>query len=185
MCFLGRQRVDSWYSANSRKSAYFSATGSSYQSTADSALGDGPDTLERPRMYGPASQIPGLLAPLPSTWKSMSGRFVMVHASYQSHMSEDSLFAPEARLNDGKIWLLVVRAGASRSQLLHFLLGLSTGAHAASKSEDGPVELIPVHAFRIEPDMSENGYLTVDGEHVEYGAIQAEIFPSLGRVLVP
>lgn len=136
-------------------------------------------------MYGPASQIPGLLAPLPSTWKCISGRFVMIHASYQSHMSEDSLFAPEARLNDGRIWLLVVRAGASRSQLLHFLLGLSTGAHASSEPEQSPVELIPVNAFRIEPDMNERGYITVDGEHVEYGTIQAEIFPNLGRVLVP
>lgn len=136
-------------------------------------------------MYGPASQIPGLLAPLPSTWKCICGRFVMIHASYQSHMSEDTLFAPEARLNDGRIWLLVVRAGASRSQLLHFLLGLSTGAHASAESEHSPVELIPVNAFRIEPDMNEKGYITVDGEHVEYGTIQAEIFPNLGRVMVP
>lgn len=176
--------MDSWYSANSRRSAYFSATGSSYQSTAESG-GEGTNTLGKPRMYGPASQIPGLMTPLSATWKCISGRFVMIHASYQSHMSEDSLFAPDAKLNDGTIWLLIVRAGASRSQLLHFLLGLSTGAHASCQSEQSPVELIPVNAFRIEPDMTEKGYITVDGEHVEYGPIQAEIFPNLGRVMVP
>ncbi|XP_072378105.1 sphingosine kinase 1-like [Diabrotica undecimpunctata] len=183
----GRPRVDSWYSANSRRSAYFSATGSSYQSTADSAgaVGASPNPAERPRMYGPASQIPAVLAPLPTKWECISGRFVMVHASYQSHLGEDCLFAPDATLNDGKIWLLIVRAGATRSQLLQFLLGLSTGAHATSKSFDGLVELIPVHAFRIEPDMTEEGYITVDGELVEYGPIQAEMFPSLCRVMVP
>ncbi|CAH1179632.1 unnamed protein product [Phaedon cochleariae] len=180
----GRQRVDSWYSANSRKSAYFSATGTTYASTADSGAGD-PAPGSKPRIYGPASQIPGLPAPLPPTWKCISGRFVMVHASYQSHLGEDCLFAPDARLNDEKIWLLIVHDGASRSQLLHFLLGLSTGAHATSKSQNGLVEFFPVNAFRIEPDMSESGYMTVDGELVTYGPIQAEVFPSLGRIMVP
>ncbi|XP_057652180.1 sphingosine kinase 2-like [Diorhabda carinulata] len=181
----GRGRVGSWYSANSRRSEYFSATGSSYQSTTDSMDATSHNTSERPRMYGPASQIPGVLAPLPTSWKCISGRFVLVHASYQSHLGEDCLFAPEATLNDGRIWLLIVQAGATRSQLLHFLLGLSTGAHATKKSQDGLVQLIPVNAFRIEPDMSEEGYITVDGELVEYGPVQAEIFPSLCKVMVP
>lgn len=186
----GRQRVDSWYSATSRRSAYFSATGSSYQSTTESSAGGGGTETqcryEKPNMYGPASQLPCLTsATLPPSWKCISGRFVMVHASYQSHLGEDCLFAPEARLNDGRIWLLIVRAGASRAQLLHFLLGLSTGAHANCTDGDSPVELLAVNAFRIEPDMNERGYITVDGEHVEYGPIQAEIFPELGRVMVP
>ncbi|CAH0546239.1 unnamed protein product [Brassicogethes aeneus] len=180
----GRPRVDSWYSANSKKSAYFSATGSSYQSTADSGE-HRPNADEKPRMFGPASQLPCLTAPLPASWKCISGGFIMVHASYQSHLGEDCLFAPEATLNDGRIWLLIVRGGATRSQLLHFLLGLSTGAHASSQTEGDMIELIPVTAFRIEPDMSEKGYMTVDGEHVEYGPIQAEIFPELGRVMIP
>lgn len=35
----GRQRLDSWYSAASKRSAYFSTTGSSYQSTTESSGG--------------------------------------------------------------------------------------------------------------------------------------------------
>lgn len=108
-----------------------------------------------------------------------------MHASYQSHLGEDCLFAPDAKLNDGTIWLLIVRAGASRSQMLQFLLGLSSGAHATSSCSGGPIELIPVRAFRIEPNLSERGYITVDGELVEYGPVQAEIFPGLARVMVP
>lgn len=183
---LGRQRVDSWYSAASRRSAYFSATGSSYQSTADSC-GDNqaPDCPDKPRMYGPASQLPCLTAPVPNTWKCIEGRFVMVHASYQTHLGEDCLFVPDAKLNDGIIWLLVVKGGTTRTQLLHFLLGLSTGAHAAMCKEGGPIELIAVNAFRIEPDINEVGYMTVDGEQVEYGPIQAEIFPGLSTIMVP
>ncbi|KAL1516968.1 hypothetical protein ABEB36_000794 [Hypothenemus hampei] len=122
----GRQRLDSWYSAHSRRSTYFSTGGSSYQSTTDSGLGDGDNCTIRNRtrrMFGPASQLPSLTAPLPVEWKCIEGRFVMVHASYQTHLGEDCLFAPEAQLNDGRIWLLVVKHGASRSQLLQFLLG--------------------------------------------------------------
>lgn len=69
----GRQRLDSWYSAASKRSAYFSATGSSYQSTADSE-----DDLARGkcRMYGPASQLPCLTAPVPSNWVCLEGTLV-------------------------------------------------------------------------------------------------------------
>lgn len=99
----GRQRLDSWYSAASRRSAYFSATGSSYQSTAGST-GDGArDSESKPRMYGPASKIPCLTAKVLPNWECIEGSFVMVHAVYQSHISKDLFFAPQAKLSDGKI----------------------------------------------------------------------------------
>jgi hypothetical protein len=46
------------------------------------------------------------------------GDFILVHASYQSHLGSDCLFAPNSKLADGIIWLLVIRAGISRGQLL-------------------------------------------------------------------
>jgi hypothetical protein len=46
----------------------------------------------------------------------------MLHASYQSHIGTDGYIAPDARPDDGIIWLLVIRAGASRSQLLQVVL---------------------------------------------------------------
>ncbi|KAF5269962.1 hypothetical protein FQR65_LT05761 [Abscondita terminalis] len=176
----GRQRLDSWYSAASRRSAYFSTTGSSYQSTTESD-----DNINKPRIYGPASQIPCLTAPLPSNWKCVTGRFIMVHASYQSHLGSDIFFSPQSKLNDGLMWLLIIHANASRTQVLQFLLGLATGSHANPNLWDGVIEMLPVRAFRIEPDVTERGYLTVDGECVEYGPIQAEVFPSLVKVMVP
>ncbi|KAK5642278.1 hypothetical protein RI129_008445 [Pyrocoelia pectoralis] len=173
-----RQRLDSWYSAASRRSTYFSTTGSSYQSTTES------DDGEKPRMYGPASQIPCITASLPSNWKCLNGRFIMVHASYQSHIGTDLFVAPQSKLNDGLIWLLVIHANASRAQVIQFLLGLSSGSHTNTVC-DGVIKMLPVRAFRIEPDLNEQGCLTVDGEIVEYGPIQAEIFPSLIKVMVP
>lgn len=45
--------------------------------------------------------------------------------------------------------------------------------------------MIPVRAFRIEPAEDTNGLMTVDGEKVDYGPLQGEIFNSLANVMCP
>lgn len=179
-----RQRLDSWYSATSRKSAYFSSAGSDYMSVTDSKG----ENSELVRVYGPASRLPALTAPVPPDWKCIEGEFIMVHAGYQSHLGEDFFFTPNSRLDDGVIWLLVIRGNTTRAQLLAFLLGLGTGAHALDPAVgDGSIQLLAVSAFRIEPEPSPShpAHLTVDGELVAYGPVQAEVCPSKVRLLVP
>lgn len=212
-----RPRLDSWYSATSRKSAYYSTADSMYQSVGGDRVsnsgrtqrvgdsdGDGGngdnggarrnDSFSRgpAQMYGPASRLPALTAPVPANWTVERGGFVMVHATYQSHISSDCYFAPLSQLNDGLIWLCIIRAGASRQDLLKFMLGMSNGTHLAQPTRF--VEMIPVTAFRIEPDMPasgvadaemEHGHFTVDGERVEYGPVQAEVVPGVAQVMAP
>lgn len=188
-----RPRLDSWYSANSRKSAYYSTADSMYQSVAErmSSCGDSVDG-ERgmpAQMYGPAASIPALTAPVPDTWTVETGEFIMVHAAYQTHIASDCFFAPASQLNDGIIWLCIIRGGASRQDLLKFLLGLSSGTHVSS-TQNQYIQMIPVTAFRIEPQVDgtsevNHGHFTVDGERVEYGPIQAEVIPGLARVMAP
>lgn len=169
-----RPRLDSYYSANSRRSTYYSAANSSYQSFDSTSIADG-----GPRhMYGPPSQLPSLTQPVPANWKCIDGEFVLVHASYQTHLGTDCYFAPNSKLNDGIIWLMVIRAGITRAQLLQFLLGLSSGTHLSCPR----AEMIPVTAFRLEP-VTPGGHMTVDGELVDYGPIQAELMPSLANIL--
>lgn len=78
----GRPRLDSYYSAASRHSAYFSTSGSEYQSVADNAsyvaVQGGEDIQSRRsnrsfRMYGPPSQLPALTQPVPDHWSSIEG----------------------------------------------------------------------------------------------------------------
>ncbi|XP_043274590.1 sphingosine kinase 2-like [Venturia canescens] len=177
-----RSRLDSFYSATSRKSTYFSTGSVSSYHSMDDNEGSSQDGDNGSRvMYGPPSSLPALTTELPNGWTQVQGEFVMVHAAYQSHLGQDCLFAPRAKLADGVIWLLIVRAGMTRPNLLQFLLGLSTGAHLACSG----VEMIPVKAFRIEPAESTGGHMTVDGEVVDYGPLQAEIFPSLANVMSP
>ncbi|CAD7080619.1 unnamed protein product [Hermetia illucens] len=181
-----RPRGDSWYSATSRRSTYFSASESVYQSINDKH--SEPDSSFKydkstAQMFGPASTIPALTAPVPSTWKSEEGEFVLVHTAYQTHLGSDCFFAPHSKLNDGIIWLVIIRAGVSRSQLLSFLLGLSSGTHIP-ETKSPFIEIIPVTAFRFEPSGTQ-GNITVDGESVEYGPIQGEVFPGISRVMAP
>lgn len=193
-----RPRLDSWYSANSRKSAYFSTADSMYQSVAeklsDTGRVDGdsqPHSKVPAQMYGPASRIPALTTPVPTEWTVEQGEFIMVHATYATHISSDCFFAPLSQLNDGLIWLCIIRGGASRQDILRFLLGMSSGTHLLQQSRF--IEMIPVTAFRIEPETDtaslaaekQHGHFTVDGERVEYGPIQAEVVPGAARVMAP
>ncbi|XP_015108405.1 sphingosine kinase 2 isoform X2 [Diachasma alloeum] len=178
-----RTRLDSFYSATSRKSTYFSTgSASSYHSMEDNENSTPDEDNESGSrvMYGPSSSLPALTAQLSNSWTQIQGEFVVVHAVYQSHIGQDCFIAPRAKLADGVIWLLIIRAGITRTNLLQFLLGLSTGAHLTCPG----VEMIPVRAFRIEPEGT-NGHMTVDGEEVDYGPLQAEVFPSLANVMSP
>lgn len=42
----------------------------------------------------------------------------MMHSTNVTHLAKDCLFAPDAKLNDGIIWLVIIEAGISRHQLL-------------------------------------------------------------------
>lgn len=181
-----RSRADTWYSANSRKSAYFSATESVYQSVNDKISGYESDVEQlnySVQMYGPASTLPALTTPVPETWTSETGEFVMVHAVYESHISSECMFAPSAKLNDGIIWMLVIRAGVSRQELFKFLLALSSGTHIPTTAHEY-IQMIPVTAFRIEPSGNQ-GHYSVDGERVDLGPLQCEVFPGIAKILVP
>lgn len=181
-----RQRLDSWYSATSKKSTYFSTTGSDYLSIVENKNIDG---VKSPAcVYGPASRLPALTTSLPADWKCIEGEFISVHAGYQPFLGEDIIFAPESRLDDGIIWLLIIRGGVTRTQLLSFLLGLAKGAHASgSSNSNGGLQLIPVSAFRIvpEPDPTHPAYITVDGEKVTYGPVQGEVCSVQANIMVP
>ncbi|XP_061386795.1 sphingosine kinase 2 [Musca vetustissima] len=179
-------RVDSWASAKSNATAYYSIPGHSLRSNRSVATiqsrieaANAEFNTQRPK-----SKIPAITEPLAGEWISEEGEYVMVHAAYTTHLASDCYFVPASKLNDGIIYLVIIRAGVSKSQMVQFLLNLSSGTHLA-EAPTSHMQVIPVTAFRIEPDLSEPGILTVDGERVPYGTLQAEIFPGLIKTMVP
>lgn len=129
----------------------------------------------------PDSLLLPLDQPLPSDWVVVPEEdFVLMLAMYQSHLAEDLLAAPGAILDDGAIHLFYVRAGISRAALLRLFLAMEKGAHLATNCQH--LVHTKVRALRLEP-YSPKGIITVDGEVVEYGPVQAEVHRGLARLI--
>uniref|UniRef100_A0A3Q2CEE3 Sphingosine kinase 1 n=1 Tax=Cyprinodon variegatus TaxID=28743 RepID=A0A3Q2CEE3_CYPVA len=114
----------------------------------------------------PDSLLPPLDQPLPSDWVLVPQEdFVLMLAMFQSHLAEDLLAAPDARLDDGVIHLFYVTAGISRKALLRLFLAMEKGAHLDTNCQQ--LVHVKVRALRLEPG-SGKGVITVDGEVVDY-----------------
>uniref|UniRef100_A0A3B4GMV7 sphingosine kinase n=1 Tax=Pundamilia nyererei TaxID=303518 RepID=A0A3B4GMV7_9CICH len=123
------------------------------------------------------SLLPPLDQPLPDDWVVVPEEdFVLMLAMYQSHLAEDLLAAPEATPDDGVIHLFYVRAGISPTALLRLFLAMEKGAHLTTNCQH--LVYTKVRALRLEP-YSPKGIITVDGEVVEYGPVQAEVHRGL------
>lgn len=125
------------------------------------------------------SLLPPLDKPVPSNWVKIQGDFITVLATYQPYLGPDNLFAPDARLNDGCMHLMFIRAGITKKTLLDIFLAIDEGNHINSPH----VEYVQVSAFRLAPDDLSVGNLMVDGEHVDMAPVQAQIFPQMGRIM--
>lgn len=117
--------------------------------------------------------LPPLDQPIPTRdWITIEGDFVLVLALYQTHLGADLHAAPQARFDDGLIHLTFVRAGISRATLLRLFFAMERGNHHSVSSPY--VSHITCKAFRLQP-LSTRGTLTVDGELVPYGPLQAQV----------
>ncbi|XP_029291181.1 LOW QUALITY PROTEIN: sphingosine kinase 1-like [Cottoperca gobio] len=157
-------------SCNSNNSLKVRRTESTPSRSAPKAPAGPPDSLLLP-----------LDQPLPSDWVVVQEEdFVLMLAMYQSNLAEDLLAAPDATPDDGVIHLFYVRAGISRTALLKLFLAMEKGAHLATNCQH--LVHAKVRALRLEPS-SPKGVITVDGEVVEYGPLQAEVHRGLGRLI--
>ncbi|XP_035238816.1 sphingosine kinase 2 [Anguilla anguilla] len=171
---------------NSASSSPSLRSPSSSSFTFDLAEPDGPlkDRGLAPAAFNPPRDdlLPPLDQPLPTRdWVTIEGDFVLVLALYQTHLGADLHAAPQAKFDDGLIHLTFVRAGISRATLLRLFLAMERGAHLSLSSPY--VSHVPARAFRLQP-LSPRGTLTVDGELVPYGPLQAQIHPSMARLIV-
>lgn len=142
----------------------------------------GPETQSDNKTRAPVdSLLPGLDQPVPESWTLVKEEdFVLVLAIYQSHLAEDLWTVPGATADDGVIHLFYVTAGISRPALLRLFLAMEKGAHLACGCPHLVYE--KVKALRLEP-ISTHGMITVDGEVVDYGPVQAQIHPGLARLI--
>ncbi|GAB1610864.1 hypothetical protein Ahia01_001373100, partial [Argonauta hians] len=170
----------------SRPSSLCGAPASS-SSPSSSSPSSSPSSTSSSR-HAPTPLLPPLDEAVPSNWKVIEDDFLSVSASYQTHLGPDFLAAPDSRLSDGLIHLTYIRAGGvSRNALLRLFLSTEDGTHL-----DSPfVETAKVLAFRLEPLNASPtaslgagvGNIMVDGERVEYGAIQGQVLAGVAKIM--
>ncbi|OWA51096.1 Sphingosine kinase 1 [Hypsibius exemplaris] len=137
------------------------------------------DSLSTQSLPKPATDLlVPLSSPVPTSWTVVDGDFVSVYLASTSRLGVSNVGIPWAKLDDGLVYLFWVRGGAPKSAVASFLLNLGSGDHLKSQY----VEMAAVRAFRLEP-REKDGILTVDGERIQYGPIQGQVLPSLGRVM--
>jgi len=124
--------------------------------------------------------LPALDQPVPEGWVTIEDEFILVGGIYQSHLAKDNLMTPEATLDDGLIHLVFVRGDCSRVNLIRLFVALEGGLEV--RENDHSTEVVKVLGFRLEPH-STTGLMTVDGERIDYGPIQAQVLPSMARVM--
>ena len=103
--------------------------------------------------------------------------FVFVIACNTIHTGKAMRIAPNAKFDDGKIDLIIVR-NASKTELLKLFPKLFTGEHVKSKL----VEYRQVQKFSIIPD--ENSSLIIDGELIGITPVHVTMEPKRINVLV-
>lgn len=120
--------------------------------------------------------LPEITEDVPDNWKTIEGDFLTVSPIMIPHLSSNFFGDPNMSIGTGKIRIMYVRR-MSRFGLLSMLTKAEKGTHL-----DRPeVEMIDVKAFRLEP-LTEEGIMTVDGEVVKYGKMQAQVHQHLARV---
>ena len=116
---------------------------------------------------------------LTGKWKVIDGEFVLACPLLLSHLNSETLAGPEAKFGDGLLHILYIQGGISRMQLLDLFGKLEDGSHTGCEK----VVVLKAKAFRLEPDLSQKGIIAVDGERIDYTAIQGQVHQGLGRVM--
>lgn len=92
-------------------------------------------------------------------WKELSGPYHMFWGVNVSHTGAQGYLAPNAAIDDGYYYMLVVEGAYSRLNMTRMLYGLEDGTHIGKKQ----VQLIRTRAFTLQVDNPEDR-LCVDGE---------------------
>eukprot|EP00092_Neocalanus_flemingeri_P004136 GFUD01004450.1.p1 GENE.GFUD01004450.1~~GFUD01004450.1.p1 ORF type:complete len:382 (+),score=76.64 GFUD01004450.1:72-1217(+) len=146
------------------------------------------EVFEKLKVQTEKIEIPKLSESLPPEWTVVEDDFLLIYAVYQSHISSSMFCSPYSKLSDGLMFLFTIRKSAfpvrtswrSRWTMLKFLLKMEAGSGEHVNMPG--IEMIPVRGFRLEP-LEDRGYMTVDGELVKLGIMQASVMPSVARIV--
>ena len=121
--------------------------------------------------------LPPLDHPVPYNWVTEVGQYLLVYAINLCLLDPVNLLAPKSTVDDGIMWLVIVRSSIQRKDMVDWLMNMKTGGHVNKPG----VEMIPIRAFRIDP-IRPPGYLSIDGESCKFGPVQGQLLAKRARL---
>lgn len=113
-------------------------------------------------------------------WVTLEDNFVCVCLCAITHLGIGMYSSPTSTFNDEQLKAIVVRKGITKSRLLKLFTAFENGSYV-----DFPeVEVFDVKEFRIMPDLDRIGHVTLDGENIDYRALEGKVHPSLASVIM-
>ena len=103
--------------------------------------------------------------------KKIEDECIFIIACNSIHVGKGMKMAPKAKLDDGLIDLIVIRAGATRTRLLQVLPKLFDGSHI----NEPEVEYYQTSEFSLIPEKDE--ILNIDGEIMGSTPIKVKMIP--------
>ena len=122
--------------------------------------------------------LPAFSEPVPSNWISEEGQYFLAYITKCCLVDPITLLAPDCKLDDGVLWLIMIESSFTRKEMVQWLLDTKNAGHVDKTG----VRLIPVQAFRIEPVWPE-GYLSIDAESYKFGPVQGQILRKKANLL--
>ena len=110
--------------------------------------------------------------------KKIEDEFTFIIACNSMHVGKGMKMAPKARLDDGLIDLIVIRADVSRTRLLQVLPKLFDGSHI----NEPEVEYYQTSKFSLIPETDE--ILNIDGEIMGSTPIKVKMIPKAFEMFV-
>ncbi|KAF4467437.1 sphingosine kinase [Fusarium albosuccineum] len=117
---------------------------------------------------------------LPEGWELVPyDKIGTFYAGNMAYMAPDAEFFSASLICDGCMDLVTIDGDLPPLTALRVLLDVESG-----KSFDNPhLTYKKITAYRIIPRNQDDGYISIDGEKIPFGPIQAEIHQGLGRVI--
>jgi diacylglycerol kinase family enzyme len=126
------------------------------------------------------SHLTAFEKPVPNDWLTIEENFILVIIVNLPLAGQDFFVAPDSTYDDNCMYMIYIRQGATRSDML----SIFNSAKDCSFLNSPCIEYVKIKAFRLEPlEQDNSGNLMVDGERVPHGRIQGEVVPKLGCFL--
>ncbi|CAG8463591.1 2665_t:CDS:2 [Gigaspora rosea] len=118
--------------------------------------------------------------PIPDDWTILTDDVTTILAGKVPWIGKGLIPFTYALPSDGLLDLVVARRDkVTRIKSLSFMAELETGNHIKMKE----IDYYKVEAFRLTPKNSKNGYISIDGEKVDFAPFQVEVLPQLINII--